>query len=63
MYDVCLSMVLYGHKRDCMKVQTFETEESHLSTACSKFPSCILIETWDVVIKLVLKVQKTENRD
>ena len=54
---------LFGHKRDCMKVQSFETKESNLSTACPKFPSCILFEICDVVIMLVVKVQQKENRD
>ena len=56
-------MALFGHKRDCMKVQSFETKESNLSTACPKFPSCILFEICDVVIMLVVKVQQKENRD
>ena len=56
-------MVLFGDKKDCMKVQSFETKESNLSTACPKFPSCILFEICDVVIMLVVKVQQKENRD
>ena len=36
---------------------------SNLSTACPKFPSCILFEICDVVIMLVVKVQQKENRD
>ena len=56
-------MVLFCHKNDCMKVQTFETKESNLPTAGSRWPSCILFEIWGVVIMLVVKLQHKENRN